>query len=85
MKCTIHFLGQLILVLGLANIAILLVPRCIRKTIRKTFKITYKVCRFAIIQVTKLVKTEYGIKDNKKKAVKQPSNVINLQDKISSK
>ncbi|HBJ1650361.1 TPA: hypothetical protein LA460_000265 [Clostridium botulinum] len=92
MKYTINFLGQIILALGLANVAILLVPRFIRKIIKKTMRVTYKVVRITINLVIKQVKTLYVAENKtKKKATKhtkkakQPSNVIYLKDKVVSK
>ena len=93
MKELIHFLGQTIILLGLANIALLLVPRFIRKGIKSTIKTTYKVVKWTITLVIKQVKNNVVEEDKKKvakrqytkKSNKQPSNVVEFKKKATSK
>lgn len=93
MKELIHFLGQLIIMLGLANIALLLVPRFIRKGIKSTIRTTYKVVKWTISLVITQVKNNVVEEDKKKvakrqytrKSNKQPSNVVEFKKKATSK
>lgn len=93
MKELIHFLGQLIIMLGLANIALLLVPRFIRKGIKSTIRTTYKVVKWTISLVITQVKNNVVDEDKKKvakrqytrKSNKQPSNVVEFKKKATSK
>lgn len=93
MKELIHFLGQLIIMLGLANIALLLVPRFIRKGIKTTIKTTYKIVKWTINLVIKQVKANVVCEDKKKvvsrqytrKSNKQPSNIVEFKKKATSK
>jgi hypothetical protein len=56
MEYMIHTLIQILLVLGLANLCLLFVPKTIRKTILGTFKFAFKVTRFVAIQLKIVVK-----------------------------
>lgn len=93
MKETIYFLGQLIIALGLVNIALLLVPRFIRKGIKTTIKTTYKIVKWTINLAIKQVKANVVCEDKKKvvnrqytrKSNKQPSNVVEFKKKATSK
>ena len=59
MEYMIHTLLQILMVLGLAKLCLLFVPRTIRKTISGTFSLAYKVTRFVAIQLKIVVKKAY--------------------------
>lgn len=68
MEYIVHSLGQIILILGLANIMLLLVPRSIRKAFKGVFKIAYKIVLFTTTQSIKIVKNIYA----NNKEIEQP-------------
>ena len=97
MKSIMHFLLQLIIIMGLSNIILLLIPRFIRKGIKNTVKTTYKVIKWIITLAIKQVKVLYVGEDKKKvvrnytrksnsniKKSKQPSNVVDFKPKKSA-
>lgn len=70
MEYIIHTLIQILMVLGLANLCLLFVPKTVRRTISGTFKFVYKVTRFVAIQLKLVVKNIY----TNYKEIEQPKN-----------
>jgi hypothetical protein len=56
MEYMIHLLLQILMVLGLANLCLLFVPKTVRKTIIGTFKFAFTVVKFIAVQLKIVVK-----------------------------
>ena len=86
MEYLIHTLIQILLVLGLANLCLLFVPKTIRKTILGTFKFAFTVVKFIAVQlkiVVKYLHANYkGIEQPKKRKYSSRKKNTISNDKI---